>query len=141
MRESAAAALSYVRRNLARIAPEAPANWFAKNDLHIHVPAGAIPKDGPSAGVTMVTAIASLLSGRPVRSDTAMTGEVTLTGQVLPIGGLKEKALAAQRAEITRVIAPRRNEGDLDEFPPNLLRGMQFLFADTVDDVLASALD
>jgi ATP-dependent Lon protease len=141
MRESATAALSYVRRNFAQIAPDAPADWFAKNDLHIHVPAGAIPKDGPSAGVTMVTAIASLLSGRPVRSDTAMTGEVTLTGQVLPIGGLKEKALAAQRAEITRVIAPRRNEGDLDEFPPNLLRGMQFLFADTVDDVLASALD
>jgi ATP-dependent Lon protease len=141
MRESASAALSYVRRNLARIAPDAPADWFAKNDLHVHVPAGAIPKDGPSAGVTMATAIASLLSGRPVRSDTAMTGEVTLTGQVLPIGGLKEKALAAQRAEISRVIAPRRNEGDLDEFPPNLLGGMQFLFADTVDDVLASALD
>jgi ATP-dependent Lon protease len=141
MRESATAALSYVRRNLARIAPDAPTDWFAKNDLHVHVPAGAIPKDGPSAGITMATAIASLLSGRPVRSDTAMTGEVTLTGQVLPIGGLKEKALAAQRAEITRVIAPRRNEGDLDEFPANLLRGMQFVFADTVDDVLASALD
>ncbi|MDP9135479.1 MAG: endopeptidase La [Actinomycetota bacterium] len=141
MRESASAALSYVRRNLVRIAPDAPADWFAKNDLHVHVPAGAIPKDGPSAGVTMATAIASLLSGRPVRSDTAMTGEVTLTGLVLPIGGLKEKALAAQRAEITRVIAPRRNEGDLEEFPPNLLGGMQFLFADTVDDVLAAALD
>jgi ATP-dependent Lon protease len=141
MRESASAALSYVRRNLARIAPDAPTDWFAKNDLHVHVPAGAIPKDGPSAGITMATAIASLLSGRPVRSDTAMTGEVTLTGQVLPIGGLKEKALAAQRAEITRVIAPRRNEGDLDEFPANLLRGMQFVFADTVDDVLAAALD
>ncbi|HEX2160998.1 MAG TPA: endopeptidase La [Thermoleophilaceae bacterium] len=141
MRESASAALSYVRRNLARIAPDAPADWFAKNDLHVHVPAGAIPKDGPSAGITMATALASLLSGRPVRSDTAMTGEITLTGQVLPIGGLKEKALAAQRAEITRVIAPRRNEGDLEEFPPNLLGGMQFVFADTVDDVLAAALD
>jgi ATP-dependent Lon protease len=141
MRESATAALSYVRRNLARIAPDAPPDWFAKNDLHVHVPAGAIPKDGPSAGITMATAIASLLSGRPVRSDTAMTGEITLTGLVLPIGGLKEKALAAQRAEIARVIAPRRNEGDLDEFPPNLLRGMEFVFADTVDDVLATALD
>jgi len=141
MRESASAALSYVRRNLARIAPDAPADWFSKNDLHVHVPAGAIPKDGPSAGITMATAIASLLSGRPVRSDTAMTGEVTLTGQVLPIGGLKEKALAAQRAEISRVIAPRRNERDLDEFPANLLGGMQFVFADTVDDVLAAAMD
>jgi ATP-dependent Lon protease len=141
MRESATAALSYVRRNLARIAPDAPADWFAKNDLHVHVPAGAIPKDGPSAGITMATAIASLLSGRPVRSDTAMTGEITLTGLVLPIGGLKEKALAAQRAEISRVIAPRRNEGDLEEFPPNLLAGMEFVFADTVEDVLAAALD
>ncbi|HYI80282.1 MAG TPA: endopeptidase La [Thermoleophilaceae bacterium] len=141
MRESATAALSYVRRNLARIAPDAPTDWFAKNDLHVHVPAGAIPKDGPSAGITMATAIASLLSGRPVRSDTAMTGEITLTGLVLPIGGLKEKALAAQRAEIARVIAPRRNEGDLDEFPPNLLAGMEFVFADTVEDVLATALD
>jgi ATP-dependent Lon protease len=141
MRESATAALSYVRRNLERVAPEAPDDWFATNDLHVHVPAGAIPKDGPSAGITMATAIASLLSGRPVRSDTAMTGEITLTGQVLPIGGLKEKALAAQRAEISRVIAPRRNEGDLDEFPPNLLAGMEFVFADTVDDVLAAALD
>jgi ATP-dependent Lon protease len=141
MRESATAALSYVRRNLDRIAPDAPADWFAKNDLHLHVPAGAIPKDGPSAGITMATAIASLLSGRPVRSDTAMTGEITLTGLVLPIGGLREKALAAQRAEIERVIAPRRNEGDLDEFPPNLLAGMEFVFADTVNDVLAAALD
>jgi len=141
MRESASAALSYVRRNVARIAPDAPADWFAKNDLHVHVPAGAIPKDGPSAGITMATAIASLISGRPVRSDTAMTGEITLTGQVLPIGGLKEKALAAQRAEISRVIAPRRNEADLEEFPPNLLAGMEFVFADSVDDVLAAALD
>jgi ATP-dependent Lon protease len=141
MRESASAALSYVRRNLARIAPEAPEDWFARNDLHVHVPAGAIPKDGPSAGITMATAIASLVSGRPVRSDTAMTGEITLTGQVLPIGGLKEKALAAQRAEIARVIAPRRNEADLDEFPENLLRGMEFVFVESVDDVLAAALD
>ena len=94
------------------------------------MPAGAIPKDGPSAGITMATALASLISGRPVRSDTAMTGEITLTGQVLPIGGLKEKALAAQRAEITRVIAPARNEPDLDEFPQNLLEEMEFVFVD-----------
>ncbi len=141
MRESASAALSYVRRNLDKIAPELPADWFKRNDLHLHVPAGAIPKDGPSAGITMATALASLLSGRLVRSDTAMTGELTLTGQVLPIGGLKEKALAAQRAEISRVIAPRRNETDLDEFPSNLVAGMEFVFVDAVDDVLAAALD
>jgi ATP-dependent Lon protease len=140
MRESAAAAMSYVKRNLAKVAPDAPDDWFAHNDVHLHVPAGAIPKDGPSAGITMATALASLISGRCVRSDTAMTGEITLIGQVLPIGGLKEKALAAQRAGLTRVIAPARNEPDLDEFPPNLLAGMDFVFVDTVDEVLATAL-
>ena len=141
MRESAAAAMSYVKRNLTRIAPDAPEDWFAHNDVHLHVPAGAIPKDGPSAGITMATALASLIGGRCVRSDTAMTGEITLIGQVLPIGGLKEKALAAQRAGLKRVIAPARNEPDLDEFPPNLLAGMDFVFVDTVDEVLATALD
>jgi len=140
MRESATAAMSYVRRNLAKVAPAAPADWFSANDVHLHVPAGAIPKDGPSAGITMATALVSLIGGRCVRSDTAMTGEITLIGQVLPIGGLKEKALAAQRAGIERVIAPQRNEADIDEFPRNLLAGMEFLFADTVDDVLAAAL-
>ena len=109
--------------------------------MHVHVPAGAIPKDGPSAGITMATALSSLVSGRPVRSDTAMTGEITLTGKVLPIGGLKEKALAAQRAEITRVIAPRRNEPDADEFPANLLKGIEFVWVDTVDEVLEAALE
>ena len=118
-----------------------PEDWFRENDVHVHVPAGAIPKDGPSAGITMATALSSLVSGRPVRSDTAMTGEVTLTGKVLPIGGLKEKALAAQRAEITRVIAPKRNEPDADEFPPNLLKGMELVWVDTVDEVLKAALE
>ena len=132
MKESASAALSYVKSNVATLGDEVPENWFRVNDVHLHVPAGAIPKDGPSAGITMATALASLVSGRPVRSDTAMTGEITLTGLVLPIGGLKEKALAAQRAEITRVIAPRRNEPDADEFPPNLRKGMEFVFVDTV---------
>jgi ATP-dependent Lon protease len=141
MRESASAALSCVRSRVDRLDGDADEQWFRERDIHLHVPAGAIPKDGPSAGITMATALASLVSGRPVRSDTAMTGEITLTGHVLPIGGLKEKALAAQRAEIDRVIAPRRNEGDLDEFPPQLIAGMEFVFVDGVDEVLAAALD
>src|SRR5581483_7940675 len=97
------------RSEAATLAPDLPDDWFADHDLHIHVPAGATPKDGPSAGVTIATALTSLLSGRPVRGDVAMTGEITLTGQVLPIGGLKEKALAAQRGGLKIVIAPKRN--------------------------------
>ena len=104
MKESAQAAVSYVRAHSAELG--LPDDYFAKRDMHIHVPAGAIPKDGPSAGVTMATAVASLVTGLPVSADVAMTGEVTLTGQVLPIGGLKEKTLAAQRAGITTVIMP-----------------------------------
>ncbi len=141
MKESAQAALSYVKRNVAKLGDEVPEDWFRENDVHVHVPAGAIPKDGPSAGITIATALSSLVSGRPVRSDTAMTGEITLTGKVLPIGGLRNKALAAQRAEITRVIAPRRNEPDAEEFPPNLLKGLEFVWVDTVDEVLDSALE
>jgi ATP-dependent Lon protease len=140
MRESAQAALSYVRANAPELFPDLPAEWFAQHDIHIHVPAGAIPKDGPSAGVTMVTALASLLSGRPVRSDVAMTGEVTLTGQVLPIGGLKEKALAAQRSGIRTVIAPQLNEQDIDEIPAHLRRTLKFVFVSTIDQVLDAAL-
>ncbi|HEY7455329.1 MAG TPA: endopeptidase La [Thermoleophilaceae bacterium] len=136
MKESAAAALSYVRaRN-----GEMPPDWFETHDVHLHVPAGAIPKDGPSAGITMATALASLVTGRPVRSDTAMTGEITLTGNVLPIGGLKEKALAAQRAGINRLIVPRRNESDIDDIPEPLRRKMKFTLVDTVDEVLDAAL-
>jgi ATP-dependent Lon protease len=137
MRESASAALSYVR-NLdgELVAPE----WFNEHDIHVHVPAGAIPKDGPSAGITMATAIASRATCRPVRSDTAMTGEVTLTGMVLPIGGLKEKALAAQRAGINRLIIPRRNERDIDDIPEPLRRKMKFTLVDRVDEVLDAAL-
>jgi ATP-dependent Lon protease len=141
MKESAAAALSWVRRNAERVAPELSDDWFTKHDLHVHVPAGAIPKDGPSAGITMATAIVSLISGRPVRSDTAMTGEITLTGHVLPIGGLKEKSLAAQRAGIKRVIAPKLNEPDLEDFPPHLLKDIEFTFVDKVDKVLSLALE
>ncbi len=140
MQESARAALSYVRAGAAELFPDLPADWFATHDIHIHVPAGATPKDGPSAGVAMVTALASLLSGRLVRSDVAMTGEITLTGQVLPIGGLKEKALAAQRNGIRRVIAPQLNDQDTDEIPEHLRKDLEFIFVSTVDEVLDAAL-
>ena len=137
MKESAAAALSYVR-SLAD--GDIPPEWFEAHDIHVHVPAGAIPKDGPSAGVTMATAIASRVTGRPVRADTAMTGEITLTGMVLPIGGLKEKALAAQRAGINRIVIPRRNERDIDDIPETLRKRMKFTLVDHVDQVLQTAL-
>jgi ATP-dependent Lon protease len=140
MRESAQAALSYVRAHAAELQPDMPDDFFQTHDLHVHVPAGAIPKDGPSAGTAMATALASLISGRPVRADTAMTGELTLTGQVLPIGGLKEKALAAQDAGIKRVIAPRLNEQDIDEIPAHLRKDLEFIFVDRIDKVLEQAL-
>ncbi|MEP6954374.1 MAG: endopeptidase La [Solirubrobacteraceae bacterium] len=140
MRESAQAALSYVRGHLHVIAPELEDNWFATHDIHVHVPAGATPKDGPSAGITMATALTSLLTGRCVRDDVAMTGEITLTGQVLPIGGLKEKALAAQRAGIGTVIAPGLNEADAEDFPEHLRAGLAFVWVDRVEDVFAEAL-
>jgi ATP-dependent Lon protease len=135
MRESAQAALSYVRGHA-----DMPDDWFANHDVHVHVPAGAIPKDGPSAGITMATALMSLVSGRPVRDDVAMTGELTLTGQVLPIGGLKEKALAAQRAGIHRILAPRRNEVDLEDLPEPLRKDVDFVWVGDVDEVFAAAL-
>jgi ATP-dependent Lon protease len=135
MRESAEAALSYVRGHA-----DLPEDWFAKHDVHVHVPAGAIPKDGPSAGITMATALMSLVTDRPVRDDVAMTGELTLTGQVLPIGGLKEKALAAQRAGINRVLAPRRNEGDLEDIPEHLRKDIDFVWVGEVEEVFDAAL-
>jgi ATP-dependent Lon protease len=137
MKESAAAALSYVKS----VDGEVPEGFFRDHDVHLHVPAGAIPKDGPSAGITMATALASRASGRPVRSDTAMTGEITLTGKVLPIGGLKEKALAAQRAGIKRLIIPRRNEADIEDIPEHLRRKLKFVLVDEVNEVLDSALE
>jgi ATP-dependent Lon protease len=115
--------------------------WFSEHDLHIHVPAGAVPKDGPSAGVTMATAVASLVREEPVADDLGMTGEITLTGQVLPIGGLREKVLAAQRAGLKRVIMPRENEPDLDELPDETREQLTFVPVDTIEQVFAAAFD
>ena len=170
MRESAQAALSYIRaygsrrwsptrrrtaperlappgrrRSRARLCRPAPA-WtgrvFEGATIHLHVPAGAIPKDGPSAGVTMLTALASLATGRPVRSDLAMTGELTLRGKVLPIGGVKEKVLAAHRAGIKTIVLPRQNERELEEdVPPELRDELQIIFVDTAEEVLQHALE
>jgi ATP-dependent Lon protease len=141
MKESASAALSYLKANSWRWGESVDPEWFRVHDLHIHVPAGAVPKDGPSAGITMATALVSLITRRPVRSDTAMTGEITLTGKVLPIGGLKEKALAAQRNGVTRVIAPKENEADYDEFPPSLKKDVEFFWVEQIDAVLREALE
>jgi ATP-dependent Lon protease len=138
MKESAQAALSYVRSKGKELGIDADA--FSQNDLHIHVPAGAIPKDGPSAGITMATAIASAFTGRAVRRDVAMTGEITLRGRVLPIGGLKEKALAAKRMGIKTVVVPKRNKKDLDDLPKYVKEGMNFVIVETVDAVLKTTL-
>ncbi len=138
MKESAHAALTYVRSRSKMLGIQD--DLLGKTDVHIHVPAGAIPKDGPSAGVTMATALASVFTNMPVRKDLAMTGEVTLRGRVLPIGGLKEKTLAAKRAGITTVIIPKQNEKDLDDIPKNIRKEMKFVFVETMDDVIAAAL-
>ncbi len=139
MQESAEAALSWVRSHAEQVGidPE----WFGEHDIHVHVPAGAVPKDGPSAGITMVTAIVSLVTGRPVSDDVAMTGEVTLTGQVLPIGGVREKVLAAQRAGVSTVVLPSENEPDLEDLPAETRKGLEFVLAEHVDEVLETALD
>ena len=134
MKESARIALSYVRGHAEELGIEEDA--FEEREFHVHVPAGAIPKDGPSAGVTMTTALASLLSGRPVRHTVGMTGEVTLQGRVLPIGGLKQKVLAAHAAGLTDVILPERNRGDLDDVPEDVREQMAFHPVMTVDEVL-----
>ncbi len=139
MKESAQIALSYVRGHADELGIEPTA--FEDHSFHVHVPAGAIPKDGPSAGVTMVTALSSLLSGRPVKHTVGMTGEVTLQGRVLPIGGVKQKVLAAHAAGLTEVVLPERNRGDLDDVPEEVREAMKFDFAMTVDEVLQIALE
>jgi ATP-dependent Lon protease len=138
MRESAQAAISYVWSNAEALAIDP--KLFEGKTIHVHVPAGAIPKDGPSAGVTIMTALASLATRRPVRSEVAMTGEITLRGKVLPVGGIKEKVLAAHRAGIASVILPRRNERDIEEVPEELRRQLSFLFVDEAEEVLRHAL-
>jgi ATP-dependent Lon protease len=139
MQESAQAALSWVRAHAEQLGVDE--DWFTRHDVHVHVPAGAVPKDGPSAGVTMATAIASLVRKEPVSEEIGMTGEITLTGQVLPIGGVREKALAAQRAGLKRVIIPRENEPDLSELPPETRDALDFVLADSIEDVFAAAFN
>jgi len=138
MKESAQAALSYVRSQTEAFGINK--DFFEKTDIHIHVPAGAIPKDGPSAGVTMTTAIVSMLTGRLAKHDLAMTGEITLRGKVMPIGGVKEKVLAAKRAGIKTIILPEKNKNDLDDVPEDLRKEMEFIFVDTIDQVIKAAL-
>ena len=138
MKESAQAALSYARSRASKLG--LAENFYENRDIHIHVPAGAIPKDGPSAGITMATALISCLTHIPVRRDVAMTGEITLQGRVLPIGGLKEKSLAALRAKINTVIVPEKNRKDLEEIPPYIRRKLRYVFVDTMDEILKIAL-
>jgi ATP-dependent Lon protease len=137
MQESAQAALSWVRSHTEEL--ELDERWFSRHDVHLHVPAGAIPKDGPSAGIAMATAIASLVRESPVADDVAMTGEITLTGQVLPIGGVRDKVLAAQRAGLSRVILPGENEHDLEELPPETRDALHFVLVDSIDEVFDAA--
>jgi len=137
MRESAQAALSWVRSHARELG--LAESWFAEHDVHIHVPAGAVPKDGPSAGITIATAIASLVRNEPVAEDVGMTGEITLTGQVLPIGGIREKVLAAQRYGLKRIVLPRDNEPDLTELPPETRKELEFIPVDTIEEVFAVA--
>jgi len=139
MRESAQAALSYLRSSAKKYG--IPEDFFEHFDIHLHVPEGAIPKDGPSAGITMVTALASLFSELPVKPYLAMTGEITLRGLVLPIGGLKEKCLGAHRAGIKTVILPEQNKKDFEDLPVEIKRDVKFVFVPTIDEALEEAID
>jgi ATP-dependent Lon protease len=138
MQESAQAAMTYIRAKAEQlgISPD----FFEQHDIHIHIPAGAIPKDGPSAGITIATALASLLTKKSVYNDTGMTGEITLRGQIMPVGGIKEKVLAAHRAGLHTVILPQQNEPDLADIPDEIKEEMSFVLACTMDDVLKAAL-
>jgi ATP-dependent Lon protease len=138
MKESAQAALSYARTRARQFGIKD--DFFATHDLHVHVPEGAIPKDGPSAGITIATAMLSVFTNRPVKRSLAMTGEITLRGNVLPIGGLKEKILAARRAGITTVVIPKLNRKELEEIPTHLRRGLEIHLVDEVEEVLRLAL-
>jgi ATP-dependent Lon protease len=137
MRESAQAALSFARANARRLGIES--RRFETCDIHIHVPEGAVPKDGPSAGITLATALISALTGSAVRSDVAMTGEITLRGRVLPVGGVKEKVLGAHRAGIRTVILPAKNERDIAEVPAQVKRRLSFVYVEQMDEVIAQA--
>ena len=139
MRESAQAALTLAKSRAAQLGIDP--SIFEKSDIHVHVPAGATPKDGPSAGVAMFTALASLLTNRTVRSDTAMTGEISLRGLVLPVGGVKEKVVAAAAAGLTRVMLPARNRRDFDEIPQGARDKLQFVWLERIDDAIAEALE
>jgi ATP-dependent Lon protease len=139
MQESARAALSYVRTRYKELGLDS--TFFDKTDIHLHVPAGATPKDGPSAGVTMATSLVSLLSGRKVKRNLGMTGEITLRGQVLPVGGVKEKVLAAHRNGLKTLILPKRNEFDLEDVPEEVKKKLEFIFVETVEEALAAALE
>jgi ATP-dependent Lon protease len=138
MKESARAALTYAKSHADRLG--IPSEAVAQTDIHVHVPAGAIPKDGPSAGVTMATALVSALSGRPARHDLAMTGEITLRGRVLPIGGVKEKVLGAVRAGIRTIVIPLENEGDLDDLPEDVRKSLDVHLVEDLGEVLSLAL-
>jgi ATP-dependent Lon protease len=134
MKESAQAALSYIRTNAPSL--HLPENFYQECDIHIHIPAGATPKDGPSAGITIATAVLSLLREKPVPHEIAMTGELTLSGRVLPVGGIKEKILAARRAGVKTVILPKKNEKNLDEIPDYIKKEMNFILVDHIQEVL-----
>jgi ATP-dependent Lon protease len=138
MKESVTTALSFIRSNADALQIEE--DFFENHDIHVHVPAGAIPKDGPSAGVTMLTALVSLITHRTVKSDLAMTGEITLRGQILPVGGIKEKVLAAHRAGIKTVILPKANQKDMDDIPKNVREKLDIIFLDKMLDILKTAL-
>jgi ATP-dependent Lon protease len=138
MKESARTGISYIRSISSRY--EIPEDFFEKHDIHVHIPEGAVPKDGPSAGITMSTAMLSAVTGRKVRADLAMTGEVTLRGRVLPIGGLKEKLLAAKNAGIKTVLIPKKNKVDVEELSAEITKGLEIIPVEHMDEVLERAL-